>query len=221
MFLNASIPHFYCLLRKEFLYDQRKGHGEYIPCAAFGVTSIQSRAVMFLAMTENGAQVDRLPISAFCWKPCEPLPLDHLELWDAFSYDIAVTEFDFLKGLQGWALSKGRAWYAGEYVMTFDWAKSAYAEDAGEGGHKSGHLLKLDSGHYAIMPNNRIFWREASFITKPFIPGQDRPDYLTNSHNWSCEDGLKWAAEDTERIFYADQDLTAQSSDSTIARGEV
>lgn len=205
-FLNISIPHFYCLLRKEFLYDQSSGHGEYVPCAVFGATSLQSRALMFLAMTENGAQVDRLPISAFCWKPCEPIPLGHLEPWDSFSYDLSVTEFDYLRGLSCLVLTKDRQWRPGTYVMTFDWAKSPYAEDAGEGGHKSGHLISLESGHYAIQPNNRIFWREASFITKPLVPG-DRPDYLTNSHNWSCEDGLKWALEDTGKVFYEDIDL--------------
>lgn len=207
MFLNASLPHFYCLLRREFLYDQRKGHGEYEPCAVFGVTSIPSRAVMFVAMTERGAQIDRLPVSAFCWKPCDPLPLDHLELWDAFSYDVAVTEFEYLRGLRCEYLAKNRVWRPGAYVLTLDWAKSAYAEDAGEGGHKSGHLLKLDTGHYAIAPNNRIYWREGSFITKPFMPGDDRPDYLTNSHNWQAEDGNKWAAEDTDLLFYRDHPL--------------
>lgn len=206
-FLNASIPHIYCLLRREFLYDQQRGHGEYERCAIFGVTSIQSRALMFLAMTERGAQIDRLPISAFAWQPCEPLPLGHLQLWDAFSYHVAVTEFDFLRGLACWYLSKGRRWYRGRYVMTFDWAHSAYAEDPGEGGHKSGHLLRLETGHYAIAPNNRIFWREGSFITRPLVPGKDRPDYLTNTHVWQGEDGHRWAAEDSPAMFYGDQDL--------------
>ena len=201
MFLNASIPHFYCLLRKEFLYNQTRGHGEYIPCAVFGVTSIQSRAVMFLAMTENGAQIDRLPVSAFCSEPCPPLPLDVLELWDCFSYDVAVTEFDFLRGLSCVVLGKDKQWRAGVYMMTFDWTMSPYADDAGEGGHKSGHLIHLDSGHYSIQPNNRIYWREASFITRPFLPG-DRPDYLTNSQNWCCEDGNKWVCDDSNAFFY-------------------
>lgn len=210
MFLNASIPHLYCLLRREFLYDQQRGHGEYEPCAVFGVTSIQSRAVMFVAMTERGAQVDRLPVSAFCWKPCPPLPLGVLELWDAFSYDVAVTEFDYLRGLSCLVRGKDRQYRKGEYVLTLDWARSAYAEDAGEGGHKSAHLIRLETGHFSLMPNNRIFWREPSFVTKPLQPGVrlKHGHYLTNSHNWTAEDGSKWMAGDDARFFYDGREMT-------------
>lgn len=207
MYLNASLPHFVCLIRNEYLYNQTKGFGEYTPCIVFGVTSIRSRAVLFVCMLNNGAQIDRLPISAFCWKPSDPLPLDVVELWDCFSYHISVTQFDFLKGLQCYTLGKDKQWYSGEYVMTLDWAESPYAEDAGESGHKSGHLLKLATGHFAIMPNNRIYWREASFITQPLQPEQDRPDYITNEQNWSCEDGHKWHTEDSDVFFYTDVTL--------------
>ena len=204
-FLNISIPHFYCLLRKEFLYNQEKGHGEFIGCAVFGATSIQSRAVMFIVMTERGAQIDRMPLHALAWKKCERQPLDHLELWDAFSYHMSCTQFEYLKGLRCEVLSKNKQWLQGEYLLTFDWAKSAYAEDSGEGGHKSGHLIKLDNGNFAIMPNNRIYWREASFITNPYKSDEERPDFKTNNQNWSCEDGLKWELEDSDRMFYEDK----------------
>jgi len=123
-----------------------------------------------------------------------------LELWDAFSYDISVTTYEYLKGLHCHVKLKNGQWFPGLYVVTLDWAGSAYAEDPGEGGHKCGHLLALETGHYAIQPNNRIYWREASFITKP-LQTSERPDYLTNNHVWSCETGSKWA-EDSARFFY-------------------
>jgi hypothetical protein len=208
MFLLASVPHWYCFLRSEFLYNGEAHHGEVTPVAVFGVTSLQSRALTFHVMTDRGAQVDRIPLHALCWKPDAPAqPLDVLELWDCFSYDIAVHEFAYLRGLRCRTILKDRRWYAGEYLMTFDWAKSAYAEDAGEGGHKTGVLIRLDNGNFALQPNNRILWYEPSFITRPYAEGE-RPDYRTNTRNWACEGMAKWHTEDGPAFFY---DLTVEA----------
>lgn len=201
MFLNASIPHIYCQLRAEYLYNLEDHYGEFIPVAVFGVASIPSRAVMFHAMTEGGAQIARLPISAFVHRADAPdLPLEVLELWDAFSYDIAVTAYDYMRGLRCRTLLRDTLWRTGEYVMTLDWAGSNYAEDPGEGGHKCAHLLKLDNGCFALQPNNRILWEEPSFITKPI---QAPPGYKTNTHVWSVENkGPHWHTADDPAFFY-------------------
>jgi hypothetical protein len=202
MFLNADIPVFYCLLRKEFLYDQRSHQNEFEKVAVFGVASIPSRAVLFHVMTERGAQIARVPINALVSKETAPqIPLDYLELWDNFSYEIAVTKFEFLKGLRCRTVFKDRQWYDGEYMFTLDWCGSETAEDVGEGGHKNAHILRLDNGCFAAQPNNRILWYEPAFITNPYGPGE-RPDFLTNSHIWKCEGVSKWATEDSPAMFY-------------------
>lgn len=201
MFLNADIPHFYCLLRNEYLYDLQKGQGEFTPAAVFQVTSIPPRALMFTCMLDNGAQIARLPISAFIHKSDAPtdIPLHWLQLWGCFSYDIAVSQVSFLKELRCAALLKNKQWVEGIYMMTFDWCGSAYSEDPGEGGFKTAQLIKLDNGLFALQPNNRMRWWEPSFITKPF---PERPDYITNSHIWSCETKSKWMTEDSDSMFY-------------------
>lgn len=84
-------------------------------------------------------------------------------------------------------------------MMTFDWCGSAYAEEPGEGGYKTAHLVQLDNGCYALQPNNRMRWWEPSFVTKPF---PERPDYLTNSHIWRCENKTKWSTEDSQKYSY-------------------
>jgi hypothetical protein len=202
MFLNADIPPFYALLRKEYLYDLRAHHGEFVPCCVFGLASIPTRALMFHIMTENGAQLARLPISAIVHRKTAPdLPLDVLELWDAFSYDVSVTCFDYLRGLKCRTFLRDRKWYDGEYAFTVDWCRSPGSEDPGDGGHKNAHVLKLDNGCFAAQPNNRIFWYEPAFIAKPFSEGQ-RPDYKTNTHVWKCEGKSKWVTENTDRMFY-------------------
>jgi hypothetical protein len=202
MFLNANVPHFYTNLRAEYLYDQQSHRGEFIRAVVFGVASIPTRALMFHAMTENGAQIARLPISAFCHKTDAPadLPLEVLELWDCFSYDVSVIAFEFLRGLRCKTILRNGEWYAGQYMFTVDWCGSAYAEEPGEGGHKNAHVLQLDNGCYAAQPNNRIIWSEPSFITNPL---RGNPGYKTNSHVWSCENkGRKWTTSDDDDFFY-------------------
>jgi hypothetical protein len=85
-------------------------------------------------MINNGAQIARLPISAFCWKETEPQPLEVLELWDCFSYDLTCVEYDYLRGMRAYAFLKDKSWYEGEYCFTPDWYGSQTAENPGEGG---------------------------------------------------------------------------------------
>jgi hypothetical protein len=200
--LSINIPLFYCLIRKEYLYDLKEHFGEFEHCSVFGVTSIPARAITFTCMLNNGAQVARLPISAFCWKECDPQPLEVLQLWDCFSYDLTCVEYDYLKGLRVSAFLKDKCWYGGEYCFTLDWYGSPSAENPGEGGFKTAHLLKLDTGNFAAQPNNRICWYEPSFISKPYKESEHKPDYKVNTHVWKCEGQSKWYTEDSDKYFY-------------------
>jgi hypothetical protein len=115
------------------------------------------------------------------------------------SYDVTVIEYEYLQGMRCQCLLKDKKAYAGEYLFTVDWCGTNDSEEPGEGGHKCAHILCLDNGNYAAQPNNRIFWSEPAFITKPF---QKRPDYRTNTHIWKCENESKWMTEHTNRYFY-------------------
>ena len=170
-------------MRSEYVYDLRSHHKEFMPVVVFG------------------AMFARLPISAFVHKKDAPeMPLDHLELWNNFSYDIHAHEYAFLKHLRCSVLLRDRSWHDGEYMFTLSWAQSKLAEDPGDGGFKRAHVIKLDNGCYAAQPNNRIKWFEPSFITKKF---PDRPDFITNSHVWNCETISKWSTEDSPAYFYS------------------
>ena len=105
-YLNANIPVEYAQIRREYLYDLKKHHGEVEDCIIFGVSSIAGSALLFHAIMENGAIFYRLPITAFIqrgFKPAE-VPkrrLDELELWSSFSYYPAITCYDLLSGSAG------------------------------------------------------------------------------------------------------------------------
>ena len=84
-YLNANIPATYAQIRREYLYDCKKHHGEVEDCIIFGISSLGGRAILFHALMGNGAIFYRLPISAFIQRGYDParVPkrrLDELEL---------------------------------------------------------------------------------------------------------------------------------------------
>jgi hypothetical protein len=47
-YLNANIPPIYCKIRREYLYDLKKHHGESEECVLFAIASISGRASFFM-----------------------------------------------------------------------------------------------------------------------------------------------------------------------------
>jgi hypothetical protein len=74
-YLNANIPATYAQIRKEYLYDLKKHHGEVEDCIIFGLSSMGGRAILFHAIMGNGAIFYRLPISAFIQQGFKPSEL--------------------------------------------------------------------------------------------------------------------------------------------------
>lgn len=201
--LNVNTPLVYCSLRSTYLYNGKpapKGES-LIPCVVFAAASLPGRAIGFHCMLHNGALIERLPISAFVHREDAPeIPLEYLELWDCFSYNITCIEYTYLKELRADVLLKDRSVERGVYLFTLDWYGSSLADNPGEGGHKCSHIVQLENGCYAAQPNNRIAWHEPSFITQPML---ERPMYETNNQVWSVENkGPKWKTENSDRLFY-------------------
>ena len=105
-YLNANIPVEYAQIRREFLYDLKKHHGEVEDCIIFGISAITWRSPLFHCIMENGAVFYRLPISAFIQRgfKADDVPkrrLDELVLWNCFSYYPAVHSWDILEAQSG------------------------------------------------------------------------------------------------------------------------
>ena len=205
-FLVANIPHVEVFVKKEYLYDHQKGHGELEPGIWTTAKSIQGNALYFETfLYETGALYDKLPISAFVWKEDfkEDIPLTELELWDCFSYDIAVIEKQLLEGNRCKYLSPSKKMYKGWYMFTIDVCNSTnlernitYSEVPSQ--HKSFNILRLENGHFAAQPNNRTI-----FYDKSLSPSEMRfPDYKVSTKVYSVESQEKWTAGDDDHFFY-------------------
>ena len=115
-YLNANIPPTYAQIKREYLYDLKKHHGEVEDCIIFGLSALTGRAILFHAIMENGAIFYRLPISAFIQKGFDPsrVPgrrLDELQLWNCFSYYPSVHRWDILDGQAGKYIGKDKKWH--------------------------------------------------------------------------------------------------------------
>ena len=205
-YLNANIPPIYCQIRREYLYDLQKHHGEAEDVVVFGISSIAGKAILFHCMLENGAIFYRLPISAFFQKHLQrtevpDMQVHELQLWNCFSYHPSVHHFDFLSSARGKYKGIDKKFYPGEYLFTLDWASPdsnildiEHSEIPQE--HKCAHVLALDNGNFAAQPNNRIIWNIPSFTVK-----DNWPDYSVQTTYWNVENkGL--VTEDSDKMFY-------------------
>ena len=104
-FLVCNTPIIPVYVKKEYLYDLEKGHGELTPGVWITAKSVMGKALYFeTLLTDYGALFDKLPISAFVWKEDynqeEQLPLDVLQIWDCFDYDITIIKKSMLADCQ-------------------------------------------------------------------------------------------------------------------------
>ena len=207
IYLVANLPPVQCYVRKEYLYDFQKGEGEFEPCYWVSVKSIKGKALYFESLLTNyGALYDKLPLSAYIWKTElseNQLPLDYIEIWDAFSYNISVIKKQMLSGLQCKVYMKDRKLYDGEYMFTIDSCHSepnelnvSLSETPNE--HKSFNIIKLDNGQFAAQPNNRVLFYDQSLTPN----GINKPDFKVSTHEFFCENGNKWSAGDEDNFFY-------------------
>lgn len=207
-YLVANLPPIQCHIKKEYLYYFEKGHGEFEPCYWISVKSIKGKALYIESLLTNyGAVYDKLPISAYVWhtdiKDDEQLPLDFLEIWDSFSYNISVIKKSTLSGLNCKVFMKDKQYYKGTYLFTIDSCHSepnelnvSLSETPNE--HKSFNIIKLDNGQFAAQPNNRVLFYDQSLTPK----GIKIPDFKVSTKEFYCEDSNKWSAGDSDLFFY-------------------
>ena len=202
-FLVHPLPLTHLYVRKEYLYDLQKGHGEFTPGIWVSVKSVTGKALYFeTLLPEYGALYDKLPLSAFVWKTeHSDLPLDVLQLWDCFDYHITVIKKPLLSRCE--FFGKDRQMHPGEYSFTIDTCHenhnlidTNFSEYDPE--HKSFNIIKLDNGQFAAQPNNRVIWKDSSLI----LENVKIPDFKVCTQNYKVETTPKWTVGHTDEWQY-------------------
>jgi len=218
-YLVANIPPTEVFIRKEFLYDFIKdnkgkllGEDEYESAHWITTKSIPNQALYFESFVHNyGALYDKLPIHAFVWKTNidknNLYPLDWLQLWDCFSYNITVIKKQRLRNARCEVIMKDKSKAPGYYLFTIDSCSSdpneidvSWSETPNE--HKSFNVIKLDNGQFAAQPNNRILWKHQSQT-----PSTDLkvPYFKFSTKTWICENSDRWSAAGSTTFTYMDE----------------
>ena len=218
-YLVANTPPTEVFIRKEFLYDFTKdnkgkllGEDEYESAHWITTKSIPNQALYFESFIHDyGALFDKLPIHAFVWKTDinknNLYPLDWLQLWDCFSYNIAVIKKQRLRNARCEVIMKDKSRAPGYYLFTIDSCSSdpnevdvSWSETPNE--HKSFNIIKLDNGQFAAQPNNRILWKHQSQT-----PSTDLkiPYFKFSTKTWISENSDRWSAAGSSTFTYLDE----------------
>lgn len=211
--LNQSISSFKCYIRVEHLTKNDQHREDYHEAYAFGIQSKTGKILTFHVMTNYGMLRSRVPISElFIKKPSRDIPLHFKQLWDCFSENVTVTEFDYLGEKKCQVVLKDGSKVWATYMFTIDWFNNPYSDEPTD--YKCGHILVADEGYLMCQPNNRIFWKDANFITQSFpldIKELKVDDYLESVESYSD----RWVSEDSDSFYY-DINLKENGKDSSL-----
>jgi len=166
--MNKSIPqHTYGLVDQGILRGSTTDTREYERCVIFGATSIPSRALHFSILCESGAQWARIPLHKLRHeKPTTDRihDLPQLQSWDCHGWDFCVVQYEYLREMGCEYKNRDGEMIPASYWFTLDHTDNGYSQYPPE--HKCYHMLLLEdgSGQIAAQPNNRILWRDDSFV---------------------------------------------------------
>ena len=200
MKLNSSIPNFKALVKKSFFTKDENDSNEYYNVYVFGIQSFAGKILTFHVITDSGMLRSRVPISEIYTKvPTNDIPFYYKQLWDCFSENVAVVEYEFLAFHKAQVVLRDSSKVWATYILTIDWYNNPYSKEPSD--YKCGHLLESDEGYLLCMPNNRIFWKDSNFVTKP-LP-DDLKQFKVDTELPSVENQSdRWVAEDTNSFYY-------------------
>jgi len=206
MVVNSNIPSFKALVKKSYFTKNSEHNNEFIKVYVFGLQSLAGLILTFHVMTDDGMVRSRVPISEIYTKePKNDIPYNFKQLWDCFSTNVSVIEYDFLAFHRAQiALRDGtKVW--GTYLFTVDWYNNPYSDEPSD--YKCGHIFEGDDGYLLCQPNNRIFWKDSNWVTKK-IPS-DLKQFKVDTEIHSVENQSdRWVTEDTDSFYY---DITEQN----------
>jgi hypothetical protein len=198
--LNSNIPSFKALVRKSYFTKNKEDSNEFYNVYVFGLQSCSGKILTFHVMTDSGMVRSRVPISEIYSKiPTNDVPFNFKQLWDCFSENVSVVEYDFLQFHRAQIVLRDGKKVWGTYMFTVDWFNNPYSNEPTD--YKCGHIFQSDEGYLLCMPNNRIFWKDSNWVTKPLAKNLKQYKVDTELHSVENQSD-KWITEDTDSYYY-------------------
>lgn len=200
MKLNSNIPSFKAFVRKSYFTKNEVDANEFYNVYVFALQSCAGKIVTFHVLTDFGMLRSRVPLSEIYTKiPTNDIPYNYKQLWDCFSENVSVIEYDFLAYHRCQVVLRDSTKVWATYILTIDWYNNPYSDEPSD--YKCGHVLESDDGYLLCMPNNRIFWKDSNWVTKQ-LP-EDLKQFKVDTNLDSVENQSdKWIVEDTNSFYY-------------------
>jgi hypothetical protein len=200
MKLNSNIPSFKAFVRKSYFTKNEFDADEFYNVYVFALQSCAGKIVTFHVITDSGMLRSRVPLSEIYTKmPTKDIPYNYKQLWDCFSENVSVIEYDFLAFHRCQVVLRDSTKVWATYIFTIDWYNNPYSDEPSD--YKCGHILESDDGYLLCMPNNRIFWKDSNWVTKQ-LP-EDLKQFKVDTNLDSVENQSdKWVVEDTNSFYY-------------------
>jgi hypothetical protein len=188
------------LVKKSYFTKNQADEKEFYNVYVFGIQSCSGKILTFHVMTDTGMLRSRVPLSEIYFKePENDIPNIFKQLWDCFSENVSVIEYDFLSYHKAQIVLRDGTKVWGTYLFTVDWYDNPYSNEASD--YKCGHIFRADDGYLLCQPNNRIFWRDSNWITKE-LP-EDLKQFKVDTELISVENvSNRWVTEDANSFYY-------------------
>jgi hypothetical protein len=153
---NNSIP-----IQRVVVPGYAVGENGFISGTWIGITSIPGRTLLAHVMFDNGFLYSRLPVNFLRSTTATKHALaSEVQPWDAFSYEIEVIRFPFLRDQVARNVNDKIGNWKGRYLFTIDSFDSngmhPLAEHVEQ--HKTFNVFDCDDGLFRFLPNNFIQW---------------------------------------------------------------
>lgn len=198
--LNHNIPSFKALVRKSHFTKNESDSKTFMDVYCFAIQSVSGKILTFHVMTDDGMVRNRVPLSEiFLKEPTNDIPYHFKQLWDCFSENVTVIEYDFLKCHKAQIVLRDGSKSWGTYMFTVDWYDNPFSDEPSD--YKCGHIFKADDGYLMCQPNNRIFWKDSNWVTKK-LP-ENLKQFKVDTELISVENvSDRWVSEDTDSFYY-------------------
>lgn len=201
MKLNSNIPSFKAFVKKSFFTKDENHVNDYYNVYVFGIQSLAGKILTFHVITDDGMIRSRVPISEIYTKPpVNDIPFYYKQLWDCFSENVTIIEYDFLAFHKAQIILRDGTSVWGTYLFTVDWFNNPYSDEPSD--YKCGHIFEGDDGYLLCQPNNRLLWKDSNWITKklPIDLKQFKVDTDLPSVENQCD---RWInVEDSNNYYY-------------------
>ena len=160
--LNENIDNLKCLIRLSHFTKDESDYNTFHKAYAFGVQSVAGKILTFHVMTDDGMVRNRVPLSEiFLKEPTNDIPYHFKQLWDCFSENVTVIEYDFLKYHKAQIVLRDGSKSWGTYMFTVDWYDNPFSDEPSDyWSSTASDRVKGDIGYI----NERLFERHSKAI---------------------------------------------------------